>query len=993
MDAQRKQDGLAPGIAGMENSTSRALSQTEVFDDDTMSYFLSSASTASFPTTTAAPSPSIIGFLLEAAEVQSEFYPPRNWQQLRGLVKTIEADSCFDTLRRNALIFYLLLDHHLLPTVQASTEALGISSIIENTRIPILNQYCTNRLLPRFWRDSIEKGFWRFDKGYYAEAMPWLNIDNSRPYSRHILMTLDPSRDSSQSSADGSVDSSKIRADCVALYLRLNDPPLAMHVGEEDASKVFQTLRVVVISKALAEGLNSAFEFVRSLQPNTQSRGLLSELWTWLFNYHGATRPGLLKTLVSMPLTQSETASLQDFALATGLHTTSAAAPLQALDTLLVRLLNQGQVLEALRINKLAERSQLGAHGLDGSEAAALDVKRRKRRNEMLRLAEDLLPEALKCQLACLSVSSDKAGYPTAVVDEQMPLHSPGSGSELTDSLAAHPRADPDLSCPLRGYMLDHDATQAAKQGIIADGSMSVERAVAKLASGRKSISLTSQSPFAGAVRVRPIPLASRVSSSAAKSSRKLNFYSNRTQTATPAEPKNEGPYARFAAQLMAQSKEQALTESHQANGNYGQDVTKSHGEDDSGSSFLLSSILPAERKISRGGSGRIQRDKSGAMRGEATEATTNNTEADQSKSGFEVPKRRYVASKKDKEFDDALKGPSRSKRPKNASSSTSVRPLRSTKTHSVLSPSAYDEEGDPQKDVGQTSADFQVASSVARARFASSVTTGDVAGSRKVDGAPRRSQPNPDQDFTSHPERLTRSQSIQSQSIPGSWPGEGDETEHAGRDETDAAAFRPEIMEISSDERQSVTFSKVSKSAATKSRAPTKRKTSIATVDPLSSIPLRRSRRGSSAASSIEAPHRRFTRSQSAASSRVDEGDEDDVDVQNQVRHEDVTFSSDHFKTRASATSSSARGGARSRQVGDDDRRMTRSMSVLSQLSSQAGDDRGDGPNVGFDSEKDRQEQEQEDGGVESDETPKEHITRTRTKAKRRTTMRSKRK
>ncbi|PWN26869.1 hypothetical protein BDZ90DRAFT_232964 [Jaminaea rosea] len=522
-----------------------------VDDSDTLSYFT--------PTLIRKPtplrSPSIISSLLTSAGV-SATYPSSD---LTSLVSSIEEAPQFDTLRRNGLLLYLIIDVATHPS--------------------LVDTFCTNRLIPDFWRRSVE-AYHAFDHGHYARAMPWLSAENAAPYSELILTRLDPSEDAKL-------------ARFVVQHLIVARPLVQ---GEEAG-------RAVLVGKAIVEGLGEAMQFARSSTAGSKA------LWPWLF---GKRRPKLLAELVRLPLSPAEVDELRSFALvpttASGSASSSVAAQRRAVDALLLRLLNAGRIVEALRLDRAAEENGLGG---EGGEEDAGTIKAVKQRREMLRLARQSLPATLRLELE--DEEDDYANTPDGT-RPGMQLDSTGDSSMMTGSR--------DPSCP----------GSALNKPVIAPSSPLVTLP----RSASRTLALASQSPLAGTIgpsssftgsprpQSRP-PLATRgyASPSPRPQAAALPFTNDgpRQTSSSFSSSSKAGPYARLAAQLAAQQSNPAAA------------------ADDSGSN-LLSSLLPQKRGVS---STSLAATGDAGV-GSADISMDRTMTPPPAGSAFEVPKRRYVA-------------------------------------------------------------------------------------------------------------------------------------------------------------------------------------------------------------------------------------------------------------------------------------------------------------------------------------------------------------
>lgn len=980
MDVEKRQGNLPPGVTALDE---RDDSRDDVFladpdDEDTMSYFPPSVSTSSFPALSAASAPSLIHFLLEAADVSTDLYPPQSWEQLKVLVDAIEQDSQFDTLRRNALIFYLLLDYHLFPSVATLQAKHNASHVLNRlSHHSVLDRFCINRVLPRFWRDSVEKGFWRFDKGFFEEAMPWLNADNSTPYTRHILATLDPT----QAPAEATQDVSRSRAECVEFFMRLANPDITAQLSDASDEEAGQTLFIIAVSRAIVAGLPSAIDFLRgtTLTLPGPSQQLLPELWSWLFSYKGQAKRSLLSSAVSTPLTPKEASSFRDIALCRSSVASIVDATALALDTLLVRLLNQGQILEALRVNKLAEASQVTASDFNGGTASVTELKRRRKRREMLRLATDMLPETLRSQLDDMTLGSGDESMqpadPVVVLPSAHERHKPAKpDQDVQDASISVDERNTSLSVP--GYRI-HPAerSKATSPSGPAQVPSTLQKRILSTQGAQRSLSLTSQSPFAG----RASPGGSRIASpatghgAAASTSLSKSRLGQSVPNAAEPEVQNDGPYARLAAQLLAQSRQQQSVlpdASKQQDGD---------GANESGSNAFLSSLLPQKRDVS-GGAAHQQRKpvvqaNDFAMDEDAVQGSHN-----VSNSGFEVPKRRYIAKKQTTAAEEAGARPDDvSRKAKKSQHAPASSTGRSTRLRRAQVEREHEEEAD--EEPGHVSADFEPVQPVARARIPSAATMDNLssqkAKSKRSGASKNASAKSADAPAKTAALRASRSQSALSQSIPGSWPGEEQEEDEVAPDaDHDAQTSQPEMIELPTNKR-SVTAAKPTTSQTTRPKRKAAANASEQSAVPLTSTPARRSARASSAKPTTAQPPRRSTRSQSVASSQLDDEDErDDFDNNEELSHSPGVPRKSTRSTRGRRGSSvSQQGGG-----GSGGRRLTRSMSVLSQQSSHLGEEEEE--EVGEDAE---HRSDEEEGSVaagddeeDADETPKKRPSTT---------------
>lgn len=602
--------------------------------------------TAHLPIPSHPTSPSIIASLLSTAGVDVSLYPSRTYTELQTLISAIQHSS-FDTLRRDALLYYLLLDYHLLPPPDKVSTPLTFSTL--PPRPPILEQFAANHLLPAFWTDAVERGFWRFDKGLYQEALPWLNATNSGPYANHILRTLSPIK------TGGALLDSVHNARCLIKYYRIAKPTLPDTIADKDV------IEAVVVAKALVEGLQSALTLIRDRQ-RVEQDGLFATFWHWLFHLQvgsssrkvAQVRSSLLQSVVALPLAEAEVQTLVIFSLGKSVpwflseNTSPSTALLQArqlaLDTLLVRLINQGRVLDALKLNKLAEESQSSPFsiGEDGGEAAA---NRRKKRREMLRLAKDMLPEVVRSQLETLAVSSNDEKRPQGVredwMEEDVPSHGSGRDESPAPVSIATATANTSFSgvAPsphVRSYMqqrlADSNATSRLRLSTGAATPPPLPSQRSTPSQQRPHVPLVSQSPLS-----LPASRTSIATPQFSRGSPSTNHFDpssvgyNSTSGEIGAGQGEEGPYARLAAQLASQT-----------NGDRG-----GHAEADD-ESLLLASLLPQKRTLSTRRQEGDETDATALMGGRENASDRSEGPGASSRGGFEVPKRRYTKKDQD---------------------------------------------------------------------------------------------------------------------------------------------------------------------------------------------------------------------------------------------------------------------------------------------------------------------------------------------------------
>lgn len=569
--------------------------------------------------------PTIIQFLFEAAGIDSAKYPPRSWDDLSQLLLDIQSSN-FDTLKRNGLILYLLLDFHLLPPGQVDTSGAFQPRSQKADDVPQIHSWVVDSFIPDFWKDSIYKGFWNLDKGLHELAEPWLDANNSITYAYHIILTL-----SGAYSTDASkqiLHYSKPNSLLVLSYNRIAKPDLSD--AEDDV------LRALLVAKATVEGIQGALEFARTRTDAQEAQELRSYLWAWVFNVKHPAQHNLVKSLTWLPLQPRELDSWTAFSLGDTAHSSHGKPCSLALDTLLVRLLNSGSVAQALKVNGTAEQRP-AVYAQD--EGQSVDVLKRKKRSEMLRLAKQSLPDMVRRELDRMSLSGrdvrDKG-------DETMDVEQ--SSNAVADDVDGPPSANTSV---LPGYLLSHQAPGQRQHDVAPAVDASPARGPTVFSSSKP---LPSQSPFASTSKRAPqfTPSVSRVA--------------------------DEGPYARLAAQIKQQRQQQTTATATKGAQEGDQEMSLDE-------SMLLSSVLPKKRTLSaaqRGANG------SGTDEQQAVEsaAPSSSTEKPAPTSNFEMPQRRYT--KRDDGGAATSKGKSEKEKKKKPTKASTGR-VKSSKTTMAL--------------------------------------------------------------------------------------------------------------------------------------------------------------------------------------------------------------------------------------------------------------------------------------------------------------------
>lgn len=857
-------------------------------------------------------SPGIIQRLLDTAGVGSSRYPPTTWDELTQILSDIE-QSNFDRLKRNGLILYLLLDYHLLPVLGKQTA----------DDVPQIAAFIADNYIPRFWQDGIYRGYWQLDKGLYAEAQPWLDADNSLPYAHHIILAL-----ASGSSASGY---SRQSAQLVVDYYRATKPELSA-----DADPSLAVIKTLLVAKASVEGVRGALDLV-STQARSAGSALLLHLWTWLFQKSNPAQVSLIKSLTWLPLTLRQMRSLTSFALGEGIDAISRGEACSlALDTLLVRLINSGQVAEALRVNAIAEQRPGVYASSDSSDSQ--NLLKVKKRSEMLRLARDMLPETVKAQLDEMRIGNGDDARP----------HSPRAGQQddesMGDATAAdaaqgnsksvdQPMADPatpvtvaaDHSAVLPGFLKNRNPAFASSASSAARASSPGYRAspAPKESTASAAMAATATVPptnpgTPSRVVTKPLPSQSPFASS------------------SKAAAEDAGPYSRLASMIKERQKQKSGSNAANQQQVQQQQVDFSLDE-----SMLISSLLPKKRALSAA----QRKDSNQRQRGqmdvdveainEAEMSTQQQQEAPETKkSNFEAPKRRYTKNDAAKTTTKST-SPAKSRRTANAGGAESSGSTRAAARASRIKAS-------------KSTPSMAVSQPRSVATFPDDDDDGDVEASGQggtIEGAAGTSLAG---------QHTRRSARAGSESVPGAFPGQGEadgEDEDGAHDGEEMDMGVPEMVEVPRRRGGGVTQAgssakggKTTRASASGRRGSASAAATAATdTYPTSSTPIRRSTRGHSRASSV-------------ASSINEDGEDEDGDEGVRASRKATTTRSRRSKQQSQSSLAASPPQAKTTTRA----RITRSQSVAS-LPDAEEEEEGEGSASGE--------------GEEGDETPRAPI------------------
>lgn len=266
-----------------------------------------------------------------------------------------------------------------------------------------------------------------------------------------------------------------------ALLLELYDVQgsLPAMCGASSEASLHQ-LALVLEALAQVRGLGTAWVACRqwlAAQPNAQA--LHNALYGVLLRYcFVPPRPDAIRALLALPLDADEEGRVQNYALTPGSAAPSHAAV--AVDTLLLKLINEGRYVDAIHLDRRAaqlERSH--AFGSDGSSQAA---RLRHRRKALVDGIWSILPAVQRDALA-----ADLGPEPMA--EEAQPAAPERPQTPLSASLSAAPaKASPDARLL---YTAVHLPSLGQKRG-------------ATPALRESDTPLRSSSPFAGWKRAAP---------------------------------------------------------------------------------------------------------------------------------------------------------------------------------------------------------------------------------------------------------------------------------------------------------------------------------------------------------------------------------------------------------------------------------------------------------------------------------------------------------
>ncbi|WFD40585.1 uncharacterized protein MJAP1_003573 [Malassezia japonica] len=375
--------------------------------------------------------------LLAEANVEASLFPPSSPSDTYVLLVAILTAAVAED-EKSALLYYLFKEH--------AGEADG-------------DVFAEHVALSPSKRAEID-GYWGVDHALFASAIPYLKDARFLPI---VAETLGGQHKHA------------------ALLLELYDVQgsLPATCGTPSEATLHQ-LALLLEALAQVRGLGTAWVACRqwlAAQPNAQA--LHNALYGVLLRYCFAPpRPDAIRALLALPLDADEEGRVQNYALTPGSAAPSHAAV--AVDTLLLKLINEGRYVDAIHLDRRAaqlERSH--AFGSDGSSQAA---RLRHRRKALVDGVWSILPAVQRDALV-----ADLGPEPMA--EEAQPAAPERPQTPLSASLSAAPaKASPDARLL---YTAVHLPSLGQKRG-------------ATPALRESDAPLRSSSPFAGWKRAAP---------------------------------------------------------------------------------------------------------------------------------------------------------------------------------------------------------------------------------------------------------------------------------------------------------------------------------------------------------------------------------------------------------------------------------------------------------------------------------------------------------
>ncbi|KAN0061014.1 hypothetical protein ACQY0O_006748 [Thecaphora frezii] len=323
--------------------------------------------------------------LLTLCEVDPTLYPPASHDGLARLLEAIYSTSTFDSLKQASLVYYLLEDFDAFnnaadapmddssdspETISAKADAFAASSFI----------------LPHF--KDLMYGYWLLDKGHYEGAVPFLTSPDFIP---KIYRTLfQPSTDMQQPQRSP-LDRSRL----LLRFLRNSIQPSS---SPKESAEYQEELEMQVRATCWVRGPTKAFGLVREIASTFEDdetcqavrRRLISVVFLHCF---GPPNAIAIKNLLSCFLDAEEEVAFETFVLSPPAQMTPTWSYIAA-DVLLVRFVNEGRYMDAVRLDRRLgpDVSQGHSGSVDNAERSRLMEKRKR----LVSGAREILPEVQK---------------------------------------------------------------------------------------------------------------------------------------------------------------------------------------------------------------------------------------------------------------------------------------------------------------------------------------------------------------------------------------------------------------------------------------------------------------------------------------------------------------------------------------------------------------------------------------------------------------------
>ena len=323
--------------------------------------------------------------LLSLAQVDTSLYPPSSVHGLSTLIAAINRSRTFDSLKRNSLLFYLMqdLDSAITPNQHSKhadpAQAVSLAHAFADSFW----------ILPHF-RDSMT-GYWLLDQGRYEHAVPMLSSPNFIP---KIMRTLFVGEEQAERTP---LDRSRL----LLQFLRTSTQQTS---SAPDSPEYLDELGMQVQATCWVKGPTRALQLTRELVSGLvdDEQGITlrhQEMRAYLMNRiflhcFAPPNPTAIKNLLGCFLDPEEETALETFVIFPPPALKSNWA-FKAADILIVRFINQGRYMDAVRLDRRLGPDVSSGHGsesIDPAERSQL-IERRKK---LLIGARQILPEVQK---------------------------------------------------------------------------------------------------------------------------------------------------------------------------------------------------------------------------------------------------------------------------------------------------------------------------------------------------------------------------------------------------------------------------------------------------------------------------------------------------------------------------------------------------------------------------------------------------------------------